>query len=110
MVHKENTEKKESKLVKTLLEIIKNQFTKKVEPEIEVPRHRWVTIDEIAAYMGARVEVHAYDRQIGQSSVVGQLRKIEYTSADGQMRLTIAGHHFVATADLFGNEGIMVHL
>jgi len=100
-------------MIKTLLDIIKKQFTREVpvEPEeVEVPRHKWVTIDDIAAYLGSRVEVHAYDSRLGQSSIIGQLRQIEYTSADRRMRLSIVGHNFAATADLFGNEGIMVHL
>ena len=99
--------------MKALLQIIKNQFTKSVpaEPEeIEVPRHKWVTINNISAYLGSHVEFHAYDNRLGQSSVIGQLRQIEYTSADQCMRLTIVGNNFVATAELFGNEGIMVHL
>lgn len=79
--------------------------------ELEVPRHKWVSPDEIGTYLGKRVEVPVVDDRFGgQTNVVGRLTQIEYYSLEDLTVLTIQGPTFVANVDVFHEMKVMVHL
>lgn len=99
-------------MVKALLEIIKNQFTKKVE-EIEVPRHEWLTPTQLFGHncIGKLVEVPCFDPHYGgQTNVMGRVVSMSYDSFDRQTTLDIRGPHFTATVTLYPESMIKVYL
>jgi hypothetical protein len=81
------------------------------EKELEVPRHRWVTPEELGAYIGKRVEVPVVDDRFGgQTNIIGRVSSISYESFDNRTTLEIHGPHFVATVDVYPEMRVIVHL
>lgn len=111
MVHKENPKAEKSKLVKTLLSIVKKQFTK-AEPEI--PRYIRLSGKELFATansLGKRIEVPVVsDYHGGQTSVIGRLMSMSYDSFENRSTVTINGPHFTAVVNIRPDTDVTVYL